>query len=334
MLVGFAIEDVEDLIRTNAPKWLVSAFFDSESDSSMTIVNSTPYDLKCFHLIDNANNDHNIIDFLNCFPDYIPVGCSVICPIKEHVRAKVGADGGFRYFQVGYEILDDGDCPQMWISYFNDDYFKAFMLFDTLQYYRLSQATEIDIDWTLTNTRPIIEQAKEFELCSIVKTEVISGYSDNLLVIGGTKGIYQIYSESQFVSITSFNNPDFSLQIVLFGLQGRSSLIGVRQKLSKSESNWYFIDGYIKNELQMEHDYVLEIVDGNPNEGAQLTFGARTGGLHQQWSFGSLGVNGGTIVSKLNNMVIDIADNNFVDGAKVIMWPANGGDNQRWTIHA
>jgi len=101
---------------------------------------------------------------------------------------------------------------------------------------------------------------------------------------------------------------------------------------------WYVTDdGYIKHKDSLDNpalkDYVLEIVDGNSNEGAQLTLGVKTGGLHQKWSFGSLGVDGGTIVSKLNNYVIDVAGNNFVDGAKIIMWPADGGDNQSWTTH-
>ena len=320
MIFGFIIEEVEEWVKHHAPRWLVNFLCDREFDTSMTIVNSTPYDLVC----GNKIQEHNIKDFYDCFPDYIPVGCSVICPIKEIIRAGIKGDS-FRNFDLIYLFHDDVGVERKSQIQFRDhagkpekSWFKVFMYYNTLQ-------------------------CRQSDSFNIVKSKITNEYSDNLLVFAGNgMNNYQIYSESPYFSIMPIEKNN--LYMVKGNSKDKENSNNVHLWKDKYDNGlyirygrWYFTDGYIKLKYDLDNpelqDLVLEISRGNPDEGTRLTLGVKTGGLHQQWSFGSLGVDGGTIVSKLNNYVIDVADSNFEDFAKIVMWPANGGSNQLWTTH-
>jgi len=336
LFLGFVIDEVEDLLKKYAPSWLKSIIFDSEFDEFLTIVNSTPYDLNVQKKGSNTKNYSGVKDLTDCFPDYIPAGRSVICRMKEVIPSKI-MGVPFSSIDVTYTLKDNVEDPLMQIDYWkrgDEKWFKATTT-DTLQF----RYQDVAISWKdLT------------ECCNIVKTTITSGFSDYLLVISGSgKNNYQMYSQSPLISIKLTKYQDlflyFDTNVLLenLGTAGRHPdaklvLNQLNWIVTQHPQSWYVTDdGYIKHKDSLDNpalkDYVLEIVDGNSNEGAQLTLGVKTGGLHQKWSFGSLGVDGGTIVSKLNNYVIDVADNNFVDGAKIIMWPADGGDNQSWTTH-
>jgi len=333
LFLGFVIDEVEDLLKKYAPSWLTNIFFDSEFDEFLTIVNSTPYDL----YVHKKDYVYNIKDSTDCFPDCIPAGRSVLCRIKQIIAAKVTTTSTFADLYVAYEVLDNDENPLLQIFFYQHRDVKGF------------KAITTD---TLQNRQPLGRGSFEdlTDCCNIVKTEITSGFSDYLLVISGAgKNNYQMYSQSPLISIKLTKYQDlflyFDTNVLLenLGTAGRHPdaklvLNQLNWIVTQHPQSWYVTDdGYIKHKDSLDNpalkDYVLEIVDGNPNEGAQLTLGVKTGGLHQKWSFGSLGVDGGTIVSKLNNYVIDVADSKFEDGAKIIMRVADGGDNQSWTTH-
>ena len=300
MASGWIIREGEFVVSA-----IVGLFKDSENDYTLTIVNSTPYDWK-----QKTEGSFQMIDWDKSFPKILPAGHTVVCSIRGIKESKwseiVLNEQTVNDF--GGVVFGTDDGREVEITYRYDKNMTARANFDTLQ---------------LSNN-------VAFEL---LNSEVVEGYSDTVLHLAGSmqNDDCEVYTGSSFtVRIMLTKHREFHLCYSI----ANSSIILVQKNvenwLLKSAylmANWFFSDdGYIiaKSSLGC---WVLTILNGNLNSGAELGVSPKTGSLNQKWTLGA----NGTIVSMLNNLVIDVADNKFEDGAKIIMWPANGGDNQNWT---
>jgi len=271
-----------------------------QSFDSITIYNPTPYD---WIRDKDKSHSYQINNWNECFPDMIPAGNIVVCPVIATIGSSFSTQENTDDAGDHYYIVKNGRDSRIHLHY---QYPGKF----TVSY----------------ENQPTL---------TVAKTQVTSTFTDNFFFLYGSYGYYMAFSDTSILH-DSIGKSMYIKSTILdnFVLDAVSGQVGTHVQLSRLNNSrgqqWFLTDaGYVQSALKAADgsDLVLDVINGNTAVGAKLQIWYKNGSNAQRWT-----LNEGILKSNLNGYVLDIPNAKVESGVLVQLWSANGTAAQKWSI--
>ena len=143
---------------------------------------------------------------------------------------------------------------------------------------------------------------------------------------GDDIGLYDYGSIMHYSAYAFSKNRKPTIEVLQSGQE-----IGQRNGLSIGDISTV-ASVYTSNLAAKHSGKVLDVAEGNTEDGATIIQWSKSGGDNQKWQLKPAGDGYYYVVVQHSGKVLDVADGSTEDGATIIQWSEAGSDNQKWQL--